>query len=193
MASDESHPTNRWIQEYLAPYRDLIFSPAAVADIAAFHDLVIATRDAGGKIIFAGNGASASIASHLANDFTKQGGVRSVTFHDPAFITAFSNDYGYEWWLAKALEFHMDANDLVVLISSSGKSPNIIKAAEFAKSKNVPVVAFTGFDRNNPLNLLSDVSFWVDSRAYNHVECVHMIWLTTVVDVVIGKAEYSVS
>ena len=182
-----------WLKQYLLPYRELIESPDALKAITEFHTLALDVRDRGGKLIFAGNGASAAIAGHLANDFTKQGGIRSVTFHDPAFLTAFSNDYGFEWWLAKALEFHMDPNDALVLISSSGKSPNILRAAEYAKSKKVPIITFTGFACDNPLKSAGNVNFWADSRAYNHIECVHMIWLTAVVDLIIGKAEYLVS
>jgi D-sedoheptulose 7-phosphate isomerase len=190
--SDSSLHTE-WIQAYLEPYRELIFSPEVIARLPVFASMLKQTKERGGRVFFAGNGASASIASHLANDMTKQGGIPSLTFHDPAFITAFSNDYGYDLWLAKALEHHMAAEDMVVLISSSGKSPNILRAAETARGRGVPVAAFTGFARDNPLNALADVHFWVDSRAYNHVECVHMIWLTAAVDILIGKAEYSVS
>jgi D-sedoheptulose 7-phosphate isomerase len=182
-----------WLKQYLAPYRELIESPAAIKAITEFRNIALEVRNRGGKMIFAGNGASAAIAGHLANDFTKQGGIRSVTFHDPTFFTAFSNDYGFEWWLAKALEFHMDSNDALILISSSGKSPNIIRAADYARSKNVPVITFTGFAEDNPLKSSGTVNFWVESRAYNHIECVHMIWLTAVVDLIIGKAEYLVS
>jgi D-sedoheptulose 7-phosphate isomerase len=182
-----------WLKQYLLPYRELIESTEALKAITEFRALALAVRERGGKLIFAGNGASAAIAGHLANDFTKQGGIRSTTFHDPAFLTAFSNDYGFEWWLAKALEFHMDSNDAVILISSSGKSPNILRAAEYAKSQNVPVITFTGFACDNPVKSIGDINFWVDSRAYNHIECVHMIWLTAVVDLIIGKAEYLVS
>lgn len=183
----------QWLKQYLLPYRELIESPDALTGIEEFRRIAQDVRDRGGKLIFAGNGASAAIAGHLANDFTKQGGIRSVTFHDPAFLTAFSNDYGFEWWLAKALAFHMDANDAVILISSSGKSPNILRAAEYAKSGGVPVITFTGFAEDNPLKSAGTLNFWVNSRAYNHIECVHMIWLTAVVDLIIGKAEYRVS
>lgn len=193
MTSELSSSSAEWILGYLAPYRELILSEEAVLALPRFTAMLRDTRARNGKVILAGNGASAAIASHLANDFTKQGGIRSVTFHDPAFITAFSNDYGYDQWLAKALEHHLNPEDLVVLISSSGKSPNIVKAAEYARSRQVPVAAFTGFDHDNPLNQLADIHFWADSRAYNHIECVHMIWLTAAVDILIGKAEYSVS
>lgn len=193
MNDPNQNDPKQWLKRYLLPYHELIESPHAISAIEEFRNTALTVRDRSGKLIFAGNGASAAIASHLANDFTKQGGIRSVTFHDPSFLTAFSNDYGFEWWLAKALEFHLDTNDAVILISSSGKSPNILRAAEYAKSKGVPVITFTGFDEENPLKSSGTLNFWVNSRAYNHIECVHMIWLTSVVDLIIGKAEYMVS
>jgi D-sedoheptulose 7-phosphate isomerase len=87
----------------------------------------------------------------------------------------------------------MQKNDTLVLISVSGESPNIIEAAKYAKSKNIKLVTFTGKNENNSLKNLGDINFWVNSNAYNIVEGIHMIWLTTVVDMIIGKSEYSVS
>jgi D-sedoheptulose 7-phosphate isomerase len=182
-----------WVRAYLQPYHALIEADDALAAVPQLRDLALNARGRGGKLIFAGNGASASIAGHLANDFSKQAHVPAVTFHDPAVITALANDYGYEQWLCKALEFHLDPADVVILISSSGRSPNILRAAEFAKQRGVPLVTFTGFAPDNPLKRLGDLNFWVDSRAYNLIECVHMIWLTAVVDLIIGRAEYAVS
>jgi D-sedoheptulose 7-phosphate isomerase len=143
--------------------------------------------------LLAGNGASAAIVSHAATDFTKQAGVRSQCFTDSSLITAFANDYGYENWVAKAIEFYFIEGDAVILISSSGRSKNIVNAAKLAKEKGLKVITFTGFESNNPLKLLGDVNFWLDSKAYNVIECTHMIWITTVVDMIIGKAEYNVS
>ena len=77
--------------------------------------------------------------------------------------------------------------------SVSGTSPNIVKAAEYAKSRGLQLVTFTGKSENNPLKALGDINFWMDSSAYNVVEAVHMMWLTTVVDMLVGQAEYSVS
>jgi D-sedoheptulose 7-phosphate isomerase len=81
----------------------------------------------------------------------------------------------------------------VVFISSSGKSPNIIRGAEKAREMGLTVVSFSGFKADNPLRSLADIDFWVDSSAYNIVECTHMIWLMAAVDFLIGEAEYPVS
>ena len=146
-----------------------------------------------GRVWFAGNGASASIASHYAVDFTKQAGIDSSCFSDAALITAYANDFGYENWVARAIEHHGRSGDVAVLISSSGCSPNILKAADSCRSMGVQVVSFTGFEARNDLRTRSDVGFWAESRAYNVIESVHAAWLGILCDLIIGAREYSVS
>ena len=179
-----------WYEAYMDRYRCSLFENDVFESACALKDLVLQARDRGGTVFIAGNGASAAIASHLATDFTKQANVPSMTFNDPDFITCFANDSGYEHWLAKALEFHAKETDVVVLISSSGSSPNIVAAAKHAQQHSLPLVTFTGFSRDNPVKSHGDLNFWVDSKAYNIVECTHMIWMTLVVDMIVGSAEY---
>jgi D-sedoheptulose 7-phosphate isomerase len=181
------------ITTYLAEYRRLLENPEWPALIEAFRVRVVQAREAGGKLMLAGNGASASIASHLATDFAKQGKVRAMAFNDANLITALGNDCGYENWIAKAVEIYADPRDILVLISSSGRSPNVVKAAHEAKARGLYVAAFTGFAADNPLGAAADLNFWVDSRAYNIVECTHMILLAGVVDLLVGASEYSVT
>ena len=95
-------------------------------------DLLKDTSKAGGKVIFGGNGGSSAMASHVAVDLTKNAGIRSINFNESDLITCFANDYGYEEWMKKSIEFYADPDDLVVLISSSGKSRNIINAGKIA-------------------------------------------------------------
>lgn len=182
-----------WLDDYYARYQRAIFAPEIRKSLTQFHDLAVSIRERKCKLMFAGNGASASIASHGAVDFTKQAKVRGIDFNEPNLITAFSNDFGFQNYMAKAVEHYADDGDAVVLISVSGRSPNAVEAARYAKSRKLPVVSFTGTSPDNPLRALSDIEFFIESRAYNVVECTHMIWLTTVVDMVVGKAEYSVS
>ena len=92
-----------------------------------------AAHDAGSKIIFVGNGGSAGIASHLAIDFSKNGGLRALAFNDPAALTCLGNDLGYENVFAKQLDFHARPGDLLIAISSSGRSPNILGAVKMAR------------------------------------------------------------
>src|SRR5580698_5639289 len=91
------------------------------------------THDAGKKILFIGNGGSAGIASHLAIDFTKNGKLRSLAFNDPSALTALGNDLGYENVFAKQIEYHATPGDMVIAISSSGKSPNILAGVSTAR------------------------------------------------------------
>ena len=137
-----------------------------------------------------GNGGSAAMASHVAVDFSKNAKIRMVNFNEADLITCLANDYGYEHWMAKAVEIYGDTDDAVILISSSGSSANVVNAAKTSKERGHKVITFTGFDENNPLKSSGDLNFWVDSRAYNIVEMVHHIWLLAVCDSVIGVAEY---
>ncbi|MGD2090145.1 MAG: SIS domain-containing protein [Candidatus Aminicenantes bacterium] len=181
-----------FIDIYLDYYKKNLFAADAKENIIEMRDMITRMEQEQGKMIFAGNGASAAIASHCALDFTKQAGVRAVSFNDPSLITAFANDYGYEYWVAKAIGFYAEPQDIAVLVSSSGQSPNMINAAKYAQEKEMKIITFTGFSADNPLKQLGDLNFWVNSSAYNIIECTHLIWLTTAIDLIIGKAEYPV-
>ena len=146
----------------------------------------------GGKILIIGNGGSAAIASHVSVDLTKNASIRAVNFNEADLITCFSNDYGYERWVEKAIDFYADVKDVLILISSSGKSLNMINACKAARNKKISkIITFTGHDKNNPLSKHGDINFWINSKAYNFVENTHQVWLLTIVDLIIGKREYS--
>ena len=106
-------------------------------------------------------------------------------------ITCFANDYGYEFWLSKAIEFYGDKGDVVILISSSGSSQNMLNAAKVSNRLGMDIITFTGFNANNLLNKEGIINFWLDSKAYNIVENTHQIWLLMVCDLIIGEAEYN--
>jgi D-sedoheptulose 7-phosphate isomerase len=144
------------------------------------------------KIIFLGNGGSAAIASHISVDLSKNAKIRSVNFNEADLITCFSNDYGHENWMRAALDIYCDKGDLVVLISSSGKSLNIINAAKWCKRNKVKFVTFSGNRRENLLKKLNDrgINFWVDSKAYNYIEAMHLLLLMSINDYIIGKSIY---
>jgi len=181
------------IEKYFEEYKKLLYQSDTADLMHALKSRIEKTKLGGGKLMLAGNGASASIASHLATDFAKQGKVRAMAFNDANLITALSNDCGFENWIAKAVEIYMHPSDLLILISSSGKSENVIKAAIKARESGLYVASFTGFDRNNPLGQQADINFWVDSKSYNIIECIHMIWLAGVCDLLIGKSQYDVA
>jgi len=184
---------NQWLDEYTEAYVSALRGHDVRPQIVAFRDLAVAARGSGNKLLFAGNGASASIASHGAVDFSKQGKIPARDFNEANLLTALANDYGFEQWIVRALEIYAKPGDVVVLISSSGRSANVVHAGRYAKERGLALVTFTGFAEDNPLKQLGDVNFWLDSHAYNLVECVHMIWLTMTVDLVIGQREYGVS
>ena len=137
------------------------------------------------KILFFGNGGSASIADHLTVDFINAVGIRAVNFNNSSIITCFSNDYGYKNWVSKALEYYADDGDIVVLISSSGQSKNMLVGAKKAKLMNLSVITLSGFSFDNPLRKMGDINLWVDSNAYNIVEMTHHVWLLSVADYII--------
>ena len=179
-----------WLATYFKRYQRLLCEPSIVKSLVALKELIVATHAAGRTVFFAGNGGSAAMASHCAVDFTKNAGIRSLTFNETDLITCFANDFGYEWWVAKALAFYAQPGDTVILISSSGRSPNMVNAARRAREQGLRVVTFTGFASDNPLRALGELNVWVDSRAYNIVEMMHHIWLLAVCDLLIGSAEY---
>ena len=144
--------------------------------------MVWAAHKAEKKVIIAGNGGSAAMASHVAVDFTKAACIRAINFNEADLITCFANDFGYENWVAKALEAYADKGDLVILISSSGKSQNMLNAAEKGNEMGLSVITVSGFLTDNPLRKLGDLNLWADSTEYNIVEMTHHVWLLSLVD-----------
>lgn len=144
------------------------------------------------KIILFGNGGSASICNHVSVDLSKNARVKATTFNEANLITCLSNDYGHDNWMKEALKIHCEKKDLVVFVSSSGNSKNIVNAAKWCKKNNIKIITFTGFSKNNLLNKINKngISFWVNSKAYNHVEMCHLYLLLSTVDFIIGKLEY---
>jgi D-sedoheptulose 7-phosphate isomerase len=180
-----------FIKDYLNRYKSSLFETDVSHELIKMKEILLKIKENGKKVIIAGNGGSAAMASHVAVDFTKQGGIRSINFNEADLITCFANDYGFENWVAKAIEFYCDKGDMVILISSSGSSTNMINAAQTAKKLGISVITFTGFNSNNPLKKEGELNFWLDSKAYNIIENTHQIWLLMVCDLIIGKAEYS--
>jgi D-sedoheptulose 7-phosphate isomerase len=174
---------------FLSNYWLEIFKKLNLVNYSNFFILKkkIISMNKNNKIIFIGNGGSASISSHLATDFTKITKKRAVCFNEPNLITCFANDYGYENWAQKALEFYSIPGDIIILISSSGKSKNLINACLFAKKNKYFVSTFTGFKKNNHLSRIGNINFWVDSKKYNIVEMVHHTWLVALVDEIVKK------
>jgi len=179
------------LQSYLKYFSDLIKpNDELINKLFQVKNIFCETSKKKRKILIFGNGGSAAIASHVSVDLTKNANIRAVNFNESDLITCFSNDYGYEKWIEKAVDFYADKNDTLVLISSSGKSKNMLNACKAAKRKKIKVISFTGHTKNNPLSKVADLSLWINSKAYNFIENTHQIWLLTVCDLIIGKREY---
>ncbi|MCQ8782836.1 D-sedoheptulose-7-phosphate isomerase [Mangrovibrevibacter kandeliae] len=140
----------------------------------------------GRRILFVGNGGSAGICSHLATDFSKNGGMRASAFNDGAVLTCLGNDYGYEHVFAKQIEWHAAAGDVLVAISSSGRSANILNAVAAARARDCVVYTLSGFKPDNPLRTLGDLNIFVDSPEYGFVEVGHLAILHSVLDIEMG-------
>lgn len=143
------------------------------------------------KVIIFGNGGSAAISSHVSVDLTKNARIRCINFNEADLLTCFSNDFGYEKVFSKSIEFYADKGDVVIIVSSSGRSKNLLEAAKICKKKKIFLCTLTGFSKSNPLKKMGNINLWVNSKAYNIIENIHQIWLLSIVDRIIGKSEYS--
>ena len=180
---------NQFLKSYLEDLSNLIKpDDDLIKSLVHIRDLLLEVKSHNKKVLIFGNGGSASIASHISVDLTKNAGLRCLNFNEAGLITCFANDYGFEHWAEKAVDFYGDEGDLLTVISSSGRSENILNAVKAARNANFKsVVTLSGFAKDNPLSQLGDINLWLDSRAYNFVENVHQIWLLTIVDLIIGS------
>jgi D-sedoheptulose 7-phosphate isomerase len=138
------------------------------------------------KIMFVGNGGSAGIASHMAIDFSKNGGMRALAFNDAASLTCLGNDLGYEQVFATQIAFHGRAGDVLVAISSSGQSANILEAVRAARRVGCAVVTYSGFRSDNPLRALGDVNFHIADGEYGFVEVGHVALIHALLDLTVA-------
>ena len=120
--------------------------------INSICELIKNTSDNGGTVYIAGNGGSASTASHISTDLTKNAKVKAMTFNDANLITCFSNDYGYENWLSAAVRYYVKPKDLVILLSVSGESKNLLNAANLCNKEKIKFVTITGAKKDNSLS-----------------------------------------
>lgn len=144
------------------------------------------THAGGNKIMFVGNGGSAGIASHLAIDYSKNGQMRAMAFNDAAALTCLGNDLGYENVFAKQIEFHARPGDLLIAISSSGQSANILNAANQGRTAHCRVVTLSGFGEDNRLRRLGDTNFYIRSNGYGFVEIGHLALCHAILDFEMG-------
>jgi len=144
-------------------------------------DLLGGCGDAGGTVLWVGNGGSAALASHFAVDVFNAG-VRSTAFNDAALLTCMGNDCGYEQVFARPVALFASPGDVLIAISSSGRSPNILAAVGAARARGCAVITLSGFRPDNPLRGLGDWNFFAPAAAYGPVEMVHAFICHALVD-----------
>ena len=172
---------NNYISDYLSELNKLIndFNHKDFLKIAKILKKIKKDKK---KVILVGNGGSAAMASHVSVDLTKMCKIRAINFNEADLLTCFSNDYGYENWVQKALSFYADKGDLLICISSSGESKNIINGAKFAKKIGCKVITLTGFHKKNKVKKIGHINLWLNSKNYNLIEMTHHTWLLSIVD-----------
>ncbi|WP_082363893.1 SIS domain-containing protein [Rhodopseudomonas sp.] len=141
----------------------------------------------GRKLIFIGNGGSAAIASHMAVDYSKNGGLRAVCLNDGAMLTCLGNDLGYEQVFARQIDLFAQPGDLLIAISSSGRSPNILNAVAVAEQRGCRIVTLSGFAPDNPLRSQGDINFYLASDQYGFVEIGHLTLCHAILDFACGQ------
>jgi D-sedoheptulose 7-phosphate isomerase len=185
----------RW-QDYVtavwAGLRDLAITdntgaPVTHADgFRRWADITHEVHARGQNVYVIGNGASAAMASHMAADACKNGGLRAQAFNDPSLLTATGNDLAFEQVFALPLSRFGRAGDLLMTISSSGRSPNIVRALEQAKTMEMRIVTLSGKDAGNPSRGFGDLNFYVPCSRYGWIESAHQMvmhyWLDQYLD-----------
>ena len=184
-AVDEIFAKHRSPRDFAAAYADYLADVVRGLDfssIAEFIDLMLKARDRGSRVFFVGNGGSAATASHFANDFAigtrcPEKPFKAVSLTDNvAAMTAIANDEGYDQLFVKQLEVLMEPGDVVVAISASGNSPNVVKALEFANTRGNHTVALTGFETGGKIGAIAKTVIHVKTRKgeYGPVEDAHI-------------------
>jgi D-sedoheptulose 7-phosphate isomerase len=159
-----------------------IFNKISLSEIRKFTESLLEARENNAKIFFIGNGGSAATASHFANDlafgvndYKKPFQVISLT-DNVAVLTALGNDYGYDDIFVRQLKIYAKKNDVLVGISASGNSQNLIAAFEYANVSQVKTISITGFD-GGKLKEIANHGIHVPTNIneYGPAEDVHMI------------------
>ena len=134
-------------------------------------------RDGGGNLFLVGNGGSAGVVSHILTDFINVNKLNARTLHESTLISCMSNDYGYENSFSEPLSTLAKEKDLLIAISSSGRSANIRNAVISIKEAGGYAITLSGFGQNNPLRSMGDLNVWLDSNSYGLVEIGHLFYL----------------
>lgn len=172
------------IDLYNKYFQNFITDPTLKKNVQEAVEIITSSK----RVFFIGNGGSNSICSHMMEDFAKTGGFPTFTFSDPSLITCFANDYGYERAMEEWLKIHYgQPGDLLIAISSSGESQNIINAVNSALSINGNVISLSGFKPQNRLSKTGKVNFIIPVENYGIVECFHQVILHILLDTIVAS------
>jgi D-sedoheptulose 7-phosphate isomerase len=174
---------NQYLKKYISNFSELLTKSFDKDKIEQSNKIFKKIKKSKKKIIIIGNGGSAAIASHACVDYLKVAKIKSVNFNDPSLFTCFANDFGHDRWMEEAIKHYGDKGDLLISISSSGMSKNIINACKAARKKKfLSIITLTGFSKNNSVKKFGNINFWVDSKVYNFVENIHQIIILAISD-----------
>jgi D-sedoheptulose 7-phosphate isomerase len=180
------------IRNYLSAFTDLLNETSitdehgkGLDDDAAFKSMIhrlSEIRTQHGTVYLIGNGGSSGIISHAGIDFLNKCNIKAYPVTDSSLLTCLSNDYGYDQVFVKVLQKTASPKDCLIAVSSSGNSPNIVNAADWAKKNNLYVITFSGFTPDNLLRSKGYINFWLNSKNYGHVEIGHSLLLHILTD-----------
>lgn len=153
------------------------------AAIAAVHEKLELVKSKRNNVYVIGNGGSAGLASHHVVDLTNVVKAPAICVGEPGLLSCMGNDYGYEFTFSRPLEALARPGDLLVAISSSGKSKNILNACDVVRARGGSVVALSGFQADNPLRSMGDISVWTGKDDYGLVETAHFFILHAIIDI----------
>ena len=140
-------------------------------------DMLEDLRDRGGNLFLVGNGGSAGVVSHILTDYINVNKLNARTLHESSLLSCMSNDYGYENSFSEPLSTLAREKDLLIAVSSSGRSANIRNAVKSMKEAGGYAITLSGFGQNNPLRSMGDLNVWLDSNSYGLVEIGHLFYL----------------
>ncbi len=151
--------------------------------LSALESMLLDLRTHDAALWWVGNGGSAAICSHLSQDVLNKLNIRSQTLNDPALQTCMANDYGFEEVFSRPLSLLARPGDMLIAISSSGNSQNIINAAKFAGENGMTLATLSAFEGDNPLwSLKANLSFHLSTSLYGHAELGHEALLHSVLE-----------
>ena len=166
------------LSSYKKAFENYFSDPALDKQLADAVALVKSSK----RIFFIGNGGSNAICSHMMEDYAKIAGYPTFAFSDAALITCYANDYGYENAMKEWLKIHFTSGDLLIAVSSSGNSMNIINACDHVASVNGNIISLSGFRPGNKLSSKGKINFHIPVENFGIVECYHQVILHIILD-----------